>query len=176
MQLNLTKAERAEFRTILRGWADAPVALQMQNYIQHGSVNTYEHCMSVAQTSFWLARRFGLAVDEVSMVRGALLHDFYLYDWHDCAHITRLHGFNHPAIALKNAERCYPLNDIERDVIRNHMWPLTLLHAPATREAAIVCFADKLCSTKETVLERRRKHANVREKIRAVQALQKAKT
>ena len=147
----LTMLEEARFRQILHGWADQREALQMRDYIQHGRVTTYVHCMRVAMTSFWLNRHLCLHADEVSLVRGAFLHDFYLYDWHHCADLPGLHGFEHPARALKNAEKYFTLNDTERDIIATHMWPLTLTKHPHCREAAIVCMADKLCSAQETV-------------------------
>ncbi|MDO4284584.1 MAG: HD family phosphohydrolase [Eubacteriales bacterium] len=128
----------------------------MKSFLQHGQISTYDHCVCVARMSFLLNRRFALGADEESMVRGAFLHDFYLYDWHDCTQRAgRWHGFRHPAIALANAERLYPLNAKERDIIRSHMWPLTFLHWPHSREALLVCLADKICSTRETLLCRR---------------------
>lgn len=156
MQPNLTEEERDCLAGYLAGWADTVDALRMQQYIQHGSVTTYEHCMRVAAISFWLNRRMNLGCDEASLVRGAFLHDFYLYDWHLPHPEKGLHGFTHPATALANAETRYPLNDRERNVIRSHMWPLTLLTPPRCREAAVVCVADKLSSTTETLWERRR--------------------
>ena len=156
MQPNLTQEETQCLAGYLTGWADTAEALQMQQYIQHGNVTTYEHCMRVAAISFWLNRRLNLGCDEASLVRGAFLHDFYLYDWHLPHPEMGLHGFTHPATALANAEARYTLNDRERNVIRSHLWPLTLLPPPRCREAAVVCVADKLSSTTETLLERSR--------------------
>ena len=83
---------------------------------------------------------------------GALLHDFFLYDWrnHDAPDLPRekYHGIEHPRIALKNAEKYFPLNEIERDIIVKHMWPLTLM-PPRYKESFIVTFADKYLSSKE---------------------------
>lgn len=155
MQPNLTEEERECLAGYLAGWADTADALRMQGFIQHGSVTTYEHCMRVAAISFWLNRRMDLGCDEASLVRGAFLHDFYLYDWHLPHPEAGLHGFTHPAAALANAEARYSLNDRERNVIRSHMWPLTLLTPPRCREAAVVCLADKLSSAAETLFERR---------------------
>lgn len=156
MQPNLTEEELKCLAAYLDGWADTADALRMRQYIQHGCVTTYEHCMRVAAISFWLNRRLNLGCDEVSLVRGAFLHDFYLYDWHEPHPEAGLHGFSHPAIALANAEQRYTLNDRERNVIRSHMWPLTLLTPPRCREAAVVCVADKMSSATETLFERQR--------------------
>lgn len=154
MLFHLTVTERTELTEMLRGLTDDPRAQKMREYIQHGHVTTYEHSLRVAKTAFWLCRRFHWRVDEASLVRGAFLHDFYLYDWHDPTRTERWHGFTHPFKALRNADAAFALNEIERDIIANHMWPLTLRHMPRSREAAVVCLADKLCSTQETVLER----------------------
>ena len=156
MQPNLTEEELMCLAAYLDGWADTADALRMRQYIQHGCVTTYEHCMRVAAISFWLNRRLNLGCDEASLVRGAFLHDFYLYDWHQPHPEAGLHGFSHPAIALANAEQRYTLNDRERNVIRSHMWPLTLLTPPRCREAAVVCVADKMSSATETLFERQR--------------------
>lgn len=156
MQPNLTEEELKCLAAYLDGWADTADALRMRQYIQHGCVTTYEHCMRVAAISFWLNRRLNLGCDEASLVRGAFLHDFYLYDWHQPHPEAGLHGFSHPAIALVNAEQRYTLNDRERNVIRSHMWPLTLLTPPRCREAAVVCVADKMSSATETLFERQR--------------------
>lgn len=40
----LTPAQEARMYEILRGIADDPHALEMQQFIQHGTVTTYEHC------------------------------------------------------------------------------------------------------------------------------------
>ena len=75
--MRLTDSEKKQMHDILRGWADTRDAQRMHQYIQHGTVTTYDHCMSVARASFWLNRRLHLGADEQSLVRGAFLHDFY---------------------------------------------------------------------------------------------------
>ena len=59
---------------------------------QHGYVNCFDHSVAVALLSVWIAARLGLHIDMRSLVRGALLHDYFLYNWRvpDPAH--RLHG------------------------------------------------------------------------------------
>ncbi|MFR7670499.1 MAG: hypothetical protein ACLU0O_07265 [Collinsella sp.] len=55
-------------------------------FIQHGDVTVYAHVTSVARASLSFAERLGragISVDRASLLRGALLHDYFLYDWHD---------------------------------------------------------------------------------------------
>ena len=131
-----------------------PDVLRMKEYIQHGSVSTFDHCASVAEASRRINRILHLHADEYSLVRGAMLHDFYLYDWHERDGTHRWHGFHHADRAADNARRLLSATDKEYDIIRSHMWPLTLRSVPRSREAWIVCWADKWCSLMETLLRR----------------------
>ena len=81
-----------------------------------------------------------------ALVRGALLHDYFLYDWHAFdggAH--RLHGLFHAGRALKNARAEHALSPIEENAIHRHMFPLTPI-PPRCREGWLVCLADKACA------------------------------
>lgn len=127
---------------------------QMKLFIQHGAVTTYDHCKNVVCVSFWMNCKLKLRADEQALVTGAFLHDFYLYDWHkkDCSH--RLHGFAHPKMACENARVHFQINKKEQGIILSHMWPLTLTNLPMSREAVIVCIADKYCALLETVFRK----------------------
>ena len=109
-----------------------------------------KHCISVAYVSLIIAKKLHIKVDRKALVRGALLHDYFLYDWHEKGGGHKLHGFRHPYSALRNASRDFKLNNIEENVILRHMFPLTPI-PPKCREAWIVCMADKYCSAKETM-------------------------
>ena len=119
-------------------------------FFQHGDVTVFAHSFAVACLCLYLVRLLGLRVDRRALVRGALLHDYFLYDWHVPDPSHRLHGFSHPWRALENAERDFPLGPIERDAIVRHMFPLTLA-PPKYREGALICAADKRCALCETV-------------------------
>ena len=123
-----------------------------RNFIQHGTMPVRRHCIDVARQSIAICKFLGIHCNERELVRGALLHDYFLYDWHDKnrENYQRLHGFYHPGIALKNASREYNLTLRERDIIKKHMWPLTVA-PPLCREAWIVTTADKYCSLLETL-------------------------
>lgn len=122
-----------------------------RSYIQHGNVTVNDHCMSVAQQSLKISSALHLKCSERELVRGALLHDYFLYDWHDkTVERQKLHGFHHPFTALRNASKEYTLTLREQDIIKKHMWPLTIV-PPACREAWVVTIADKWISTLETI-------------------------
>ena len=55
----------------------------------------------------------------------------------------------HPSVARNNADRDFELNDVERDIIAKHMFPLTPF-LPMYRESFIVSIADKWCALAET--------------------------
>lgn len=122
---------------------------QSKMHIQHGKTSVYLHCISVACLSVWLARKCRIKVHEKDLIRGALLHDYFLYDWHDKDPSHRLHGFSHPRTACENAKEDVALSELEEDIIVKHMFPLTVV-PPMCRESAIVCIADKICSSQET--------------------------
>ena len=155
MQLSVTERER--LYAILEKYDQNPKVQQMREFIQHGDVTTYQHCKNVVLVSCWLNHRLHLGADETSLAVGAFLHDFYLYDWHNCSNITHWHGFKHARIARYNAETVFKLTDKEKDIIQSHMWPLNPTDIPHSREAALVCMADKMSSSYETVLERKAK-------------------
>lgn len=123
--------------------------VENKEFIQHGTTSLYQHCISVAYRSIVIAVKFNLDIDMRSMIRGALLHDYYLYDWHNKEVRSKLHGFHHPRIACENATRDFQLNPIEQDIIRRHMFPLTP-KPPKHKEARVICVADKVCSLQET--------------------------
>ena len=155
----LTELEKdEEYRAILcRNGGDilgSDHYTRLKSFIQHGNVTVYEHSIHVALCAIKLNRKLGIRGREREIVRGALLHDYFLYDWHDGEapgniH-PKLHGFYHPGIALKNATRDFTLSEREKEIIKKHMWPLTV-KPPKCREAWVVCLADKYASTLETL-------------------------
>ena len=115
-------------------------------FIQHGDTTVRKHTTSVACMAVAIARKTHLKFDYQAMIRGALLHDYFLYDWHEPHHGP--HGYTHASLALRNAAQDFAISPIEADVIKKHMWPLNI-KPPRYREAMIVTIADKICSAKE---------------------------
>lgn len=152
--------------------AEAPDILKSRNfnrmkeYIQHGNVTVNAHVLNVARYSIAISESLHISCSRRELIRGALLHDYFLYDWHipDKEHPHKLHGFYHPGVALQNAVREYKLTEREKNIIRRHMWPLTVV-PPVCREAWIVTTADKWCSLMET-LHMHKGHGAVIPKLR----------
>ena len=153
-RVNANSSDYIEFKQCINNIYNNPKVISMNQFIHHGNVDCLEHSMSVAYRSYLVCKKLGF--DYTSASRGALLHDFYLYDWHVKGSHVGLHGFNHPNIALENAQKYFQLNEIEKDIIKKHMWPLTL-RFPRFKESLIVLLVDKYCSLLEIVQIRRRK-------------------
>ena len=124
-----------------------------QRYMQHSDISVYKHCISVAYTSVELVERFSLNVNRKELIRGALLHDYFLYDWHEKNAGHRFHGFIHAGRALQNAKNDFELTRREENIISRHMFPLNIV-PPMCKEAWLVCLADKICASKETSVRR----------------------
>lgn len=153
-EIKLEKEE--EFFAIVREVVENSRLRDTRQYIQHGVTSVYHHSLAVAYYSCWLAEHFHIAVQKRELIRGALLHDYFLYDWHEKSGRRRFHGFTHPGCALRNACEEFELTHREKDIIKRHMFPLTPI-PPAYREGVLVCIADKVCSTYETVSRKRLK-------------------
>ena len=154
----MKKTEREEFEKLIEELSMDERTQEMEKYIQHGTVTTYDHCMQVARTSYWLNDVFHIKSRKRELVRGAFLHDYYLYDWHlPHENHRNLHGFYHPGIAARNAKRDFTLSKKEENIIESHMWPLTVTKLPKSREAILVGIADKICSARETLVRWERK-------------------
>ncbi|HWT26923.1 MAG TPA: phosphohydrolase [Mobilitalea sp.] len=149
--MRLSQSEIREFNNYAQDIFRLQQFHEMKYYLQHGNTSTFLHCMVVAYYSYLLSLRLPVQFDNRSIVRGALLHDFYLYDWHIPDGRHKLHGFVHPGFALTNAKKYFKLNQIESDIIAKHMWPLTVTKYPKYKEALLVCLVDKYCSLAETL-------------------------
>lgn len=119
---------------------------KMKAFRHHVRSTLYDHSVKVAYLCYKHHIRFGMKIDISTFVRGAILHDYYLYDLHGGNKKIRLHWFKHPGIALKNAQKEYPdLTYSQIDMIKHHMFPLTIV-PPKTFAGWLVCFYDKVAA------------------------------
>ena len=141
-----------EFFSIIEDIITNDTVKQMQNFRQHCNTSCYKHCMQVAYFTFIACKR--LKLDYFSATRAAMVHDLFLYDWrtrHIDAEFPGLHAYAHPQIAYKNASKLFELNDVEKDVILKHMWPVTF-GFPKFKESYIVTVMDKYSACIETYM------------------------
>lgn len=122
---------------------------EMKKYQHHVKCNLYGHSLKVAYLCYLHHKKYGTKIDLREFVRGAVLHDYYLYNLHGGGKRYRLHWFKHPKIAFENAVKKYPdLTEAQRDIIKNHMFPLTLI-PPKTKAGWLVCFYDKVAAVSD---------------------------
>lgn len=138
-----------ELKNIIKDITRNQQVLSLKKQYQHPGTSRYTHCLNVAIYTYTICKKLGL--DYISATRGAMLHDFYFYDWRAKEREgPKLHAFKHPRVALNNATNIFELNDIEKDVILKHMWPLTVI-LPKYKESYIITIVDKYCATIEII-------------------------
>ncbi len=146
--LSVTSGDEAmmetEFIKTARPLLEHPGVARLSQCEHHRGKTRLEHVKEVAYLSFLWGKRFSLDCD--SIVRGALLHDLFYYDW--LREGPRLHGFRHHNIALKNARTITSLSQKEEDIIKRHMWPLTVI-PPRYVESLIVSLVDTFCCARD---------------------------
>lgn len=151
MKLKQKEIEDLVFKSYLEEIMQKKKFLKMNRYIQHGNTTCLLHSIAVSYYSYRLCKVLKLNIHEKELIRGALLHDYFLYDWHSKYKPSKnvgLHGRIHPKIALFNARKDFDINRIEADIIERHMFPLTFT-PPKYKESLIVCLVDKACSIYE---------------------------
>jgi uncharacterized protein len=143
-----------EYYNIIKDIIENPEFRKTGDY-KHHHTSILEHSIYVSFYSYKLAKK--LKLDFRSVARGALLHDFFLYDW-KMPHPEKgkNHGIEHPKTALRNASRLFELNKIEKDIILNHMWPFTRT-IPGEKETVTVLLVDKYMASREFFMEARKK-------------------
>ena len=140
------KYTNEEFKNIVKDIISNETVQSLHLYKHHYGSNRYEHSISVAYYSYKICKFLGL--DHVSVARAGLLHDLFLYDCENPETRPKNHIKEHPKTALINAQNLFTLNDLEKDIILNHMWPITT-STPRHLETFIVTFVDKYCAIKE---------------------------
>lgn len=123
----------------------------MRQYNHHSHTSCLQHSVHVSYYNYLLSRKLNL--DTWAAAKAGLLHDFFLYDWHDHMLPSKgelPHGFTHPSEALKNAGKYFDLTEKEGDIILRHMFPLTVA-PPKYKESYLIVLTDKFCTTCEVM-------------------------
>lgn len=121
---------------------------EMNKFMAHSDITCLMHVEKVAEEAYKFAKKHKINVNYSDLLAGALLHDYYLYDWHNSP--VSWHGFRHNKIAMENAIRDFKINKRVQNIVYSHMFPLTFWAIPKTKEAWIVTMMDKKVATIET--------------------------
>ena len=138
---------------------EAPAFQAMKDYVQHTNSNAFAHSIAVTLEALRYAKENEIPVDERALVRGCLLHDYWLYDCHKKGHPSfhlSLHGLR----AAKNAKRDFGIGPLEADMISNHMWPIHPFRFPLCMEGWILIIADKKVSIRERFSSKKKIESN----------------
>ena len=106
----------------------------------HHKTTRMEHSKRVAYLSYRICKKLDL--DYVSAARGGLLHDFFLNKYN--TKNSRKLLISHPSIALNNAKKHFVLSDKEKNIIKCHMFPVSISVFPKYRESVVVSLVDKV--------------------------------
>ena len=131
--------------------------LSLKTHMHHFRSNTYAHCVAVTIKALSFAKKMRIPVHIPTLVRGCLLHDYYLYN-HRNEERIKWHLLKHPAIAAENAKRDFNLNSLGVDMILGHMWPINPFYIPVTREGWILLYSDKIVSIRDRFFLKPEKH------------------
>ena len=154
-----------KYISIVKDILDNEKVQEMKYYRQHYNVNCFFHCLFVSYNTYLICKKHNY--DYVSAARAGMLHDFFLYDWHeDKKKINRkgLHAFTHGKSAYKNAIGIFDLNDKEKDIIKKHMWPVTP-SIPKYLETFIITYVDKIVTINEKFIRISNENAEMKGEI-----------
>lgn len=146
---NLNYLNDKEYQKVVGDILYHPIFLKLKNYTHHGNTSTYMHSVHVSYVAYLLSKEYQSPYLK-SITRGALLHDFYLYDWHHAGEGHKFHGFRHARFAYINAQKYFNLDEIEKDIILKHMFPLTFYRFPLYKATWVITYVDKYVSVLET--------------------------
>ncbi len=141
-------ANKKEYYNIYSEFYNVNKYRELKSMAHHGN-NRLDHISRVSKLSFIISK--GLKLDYVSCTRGAMLHDFFTSE--DICRSKKYKNFKvflsqHPKIALENSKEYFEVNEIEEDIILNHMYPIGK-GKPKYPESKVVCVSDKLVSIYE---------------------------
>ena len=130
-----------------------PEFLKLKNITHHG-LTRYDHSIRVAKLSYKITKF--LHLDYKKTVRAALLHDFFLEENDNVDIIKRVKTLlKHPNYALLKSSNYFELTDLEKDIIKSHMFPIGG-SLPKYLESWIVDFVDDFIAVYEKFYGMRR--------------------
>lgn len=135
--------KRKNFKDEFKKYIEHDKVLELKDYIHHG-IDRYNHSMRVAYYTYVVTK--GMKLNYYSATKAAILHDFFFDEVSDDNSYSRLR--KHPEVALENAKRYFSINDMEADIIKKHMFPITFT-PPKYVESFVVDMVDDVISIYE---------------------------
>ena len=154
--MKISEQDKKQLEEVYQSFLRDERILKMKEIAMHRGSNCYIHSFKVAKTAIRRALRHRKG-NLYTILVGAILHDYYLYDWRTDRSKMRHHLGNHPYVAAENAERDFGVHETIKRVIKSHMWPVNISDFPRTKEARIISLADKHIYIKEIACSKRYK-------------------
>ena len=154
--MKITDEQKKELEGIYQSFLHDEKILKMKEISMHRGSNCYIHSFKVAKLAIKRALRHNKG-NLYTILLGAILHDYYLYDWRIDKSKMGHHLSSHPYVAAENAVRDFGIHESIKKVIHSHMWPVNFRDFPKTKEARIISNADKANYIKEIVCSKRYK-------------------
>jgi uncharacterized protein len=127
---------------------------EARGQIHHYRTTVASHSVSTAYAGIRMClflKRIGIKVDTRMVVRTALLHDLGMVGRNELYRSNYECCFRHPKeSAAISRQICSDIDEKSLAAIKSHMWPLSV-HMPGTKEAFVLCMADKIASVKDLV-------------------------
>lgn len=156
--MKLSEIEKQQLEEIYQAFLHDEKILKMQEIPLHRGSDCYLHSFKVAKKAIKYAEKSRKKdLNFHIILLGAILHDYYLYDWRSDRSKKKKHGHNHPQIASENAFRDFNISKEVRKIIESHMWPINIREYPSSREAKIVSICDKAVTIKEASTTKKQK-------------------
>ena len=168
--MELSEVEKQDLENIFQDFFHNEKIRKMIEIPMHRGSNCFIHSFKVAKLAIKRALRHK-KVDLKSVLIGAILHDYYLYDWRVDKDKRRRHLKDHPYIAIKNAENDFEIDDDIKKIIKTHMWPINIKNFPSSKEARIVTLADKSIAFKEAMTSKRYKRKRETKYLQGISSL-----
>ena len=112
---------------------------------QHGTTR-YNHSMRVSYLAYMIAKFIHL--DYKRVARAGVLHDFHYTEDFSNRKERFISMLSHSKKAVSNSLKHFDLSDMEKDIIKTHMFPINL-YIPKYSESWIVNISDKLIAIDE---------------------------
>ena len=168
----LSPEQKEKLESIYQSFLNDEKILRMKNFKMHRGSNCYEHTFKVVKRSMHhveISKKKN--IDPEIVLLGAILHDYYLYDWREDRSKRKRHGHNHTQVAMENASRDFNISLEVKKVIGSHMWPINIKNYPKSREAKIVSINDKITALCESLTSVRYKNKHREKYLKRISKL-----